>query len=237
MASGSRGYLSGLGGRAACFLFWRGTKKILGAGRFTDSSGAARRIPDKLFRIAGEFVPAGSNGERERKKADHHCRFAGRAGGSGENLPASDGRLHGPAPGICRVLSRLPGEDGELGPSRWSNSTGLRLVACQRAPGNGEQSLPWHGTRGGIPNFGREPAARIRVVFWAGFVLDFVCAQCGWGFFKCSRRARVCEQVPAGGRKDSSRNFAGREFCTMVQGLSLPIRFGGRHAAVHHRGE
>src|SRR5260221_3697097 len=179
MASGTWGDLSGLGGRAACLLFWRRAKKIFGAGGFADGGGTARRIPDKLFRIAGELVSAGGNGERQREKADHHCWFAGRAGRSGENVSASHSILRGLAARIRGILSGLPGKDGELGASRRANSAGIRLVACERAPGNGEQSLPGLGASRGIPHLGREPASWICVVFRTRFVLDFVRAQCG----------------------------------------------------------
>ena len=39
---------------ATCVLFWRGAKKIFGAGGFADGGGASRRISDELFRIAGD---------------------------------------------------------------------------------------------------------------------------------------------------------------------------------------
>ena len=66
MAGGAGGDLLRLGTRAACVLFWRGAEKIFGASGFASGNGTARRIPDELFGIAGEFVSARANGERQR---------------------------------------------------------------------------------------------------------------------------------------------------------------------------
>ena len=93
MAGGARSDLFGLGQGTARVLFWRGTKKIRGAGGFTDGGGAPTGIPDELFRIAGEFVPAGSNGKGQRDEINCHFRIGGRAGRRGENVPASDHRV------------------------------------------------------------------------------------------------------------------------------------------------
>src|SRR6266481_8734917 len=177
MAGGTRSNLFGLGCRATCILFWRGTEKILGTGGFADGDRASRGIPDKLFGIAGKFLSAGSDATRQREEVDRHCRFARRAGGSGKDLSASGERLRGLAARIGGLLSRLPGKDRERRASRCANPTGLRLGARERAPGNGEQSVSGHGTRRGIPHFGREPAPGICVVLRARFLLDFVRTQ------------------------------------------------------------
>src|SRR5258707_15544636 len=115
MAGGSRSDLFGLGGRAACVLFWRGAEKILGAGGLANGGGAPFRISKELFGIAGEFFPAGADGERQREEADRYCRVAGRGCRRGEDLSASY-QFFG---GFCwGVRGKLPGfirENGERG--------------------------------------------------------------------------------------------------------------------------
>ena len=49
--------------------------------------------------------------------------------------------------------------------------------------------------------------------------------------------ARFHQQVSAGRREGSARNFAEREPGSVVQGLSLPLGFRRCNAAVHHRDE
>ena len=237
MAGGARSDLFGLGSRAACVLFWRGDEKILGAGGFADSDGTSCRISNELFGIAGEFFPAGADGERQRGEGDRPRRVAGRAGGGGENLSASDDYLRGLAAGIRGILSGLPGKNGKRGTSRCPNAASLRLVARERAPRNGKQSLPGHGTCRGIPHLGREPASWICLVFWTRFILDFLRAQCCRGFFQRAHGAGVCEQIPAGRRQDPARNFAGRELRGLVQRLSLSVRLRRCNPALHHRNE
>src|SRR5258708_12786329 len=146
MAGGSRSDLFGLGGRAACVLFWRGAEKILGAGGLANGGGAPCRIPNELFGIAGEFFPAGADGERQREEADRYCRVAGRACRSGEDLSASDDFLRGFAAGVRGILPGLPREDGERGASRWANPGGLRFGPVQRVTMNCNQSLPSYST-------------------------------------------------------------------------------------------
>src|SRR5947207_14975457 len=95
MAGGTGSDLLGLDGRTACVLFWRRTEKNLGAGRLADGHGAARGIGKKLFGVAREFVPPGTNRERQGQKVDRYCGLDGRTAGGGENVCSSDYRLRG----------------------------------------------------------------------------------------------------------------------------------------------
>src|SRR5260370_35266409 len=134
MGRGARSDLFGLGSRAACVLLWRGDEKIFGVGGFADGDGTSCRISNELFGIAGEFFPAGADCERQREEGDCHRRVAGRAGGRGEDLSASDNFLWGLAPGIRGIRSGLPRTNGNRGTSRCPKPPTLRLVARGRAP-------------------------------------------------------------------------------------------------------
>src|ERR1700682_3213620 len=127
MAGGAGRHVSGLERAAARILFWRGTEKIFGAGGFADCNGAAFRISDQLFREAGEFVPAGSNGKRKRVQVDCHCRLAGGARGSREDLSTFDGRLRAVTEGFGGILSNVSGKNRKRGTARCTNPAGVRL--------------------------------------------------------------------------------------------------------------
>src|SRR5690242_10741406 len=107
MAGGAGSDVSGLGGVTACVLFWRRTEKVFSVYWFADSDRAARRVSDELFRIAGEFIPAGADGEGQREEVHCHCRIAGRTRSGGEDLSAPDDGLHAIMERLRRVLSRL----------------------------------------------------------------------------------------------------------------------------------
>src|SRR5438105_6388682 len=156
MAGGAGGDLFGLVGRAACVLFWRGAEKILGAGGLANGDGASRRIPDELFGIGGEFGSAGADGARQREEVDRYCGVAGRAGGGGENVCASDYRLRSTLEGIRGILRRRSWKNGERGTSGCADPGRVRVVASERVARHGQQSLPVHRTRGRIPHLGRE---------------------------------------------------------------------------------
>src|SRR5258707_594497 len=104
MASGSGGDLSGLGGRTTRVLFWRRTEKSFSVYWFAYGDGAARGVSDELFRFAGEFIPAGSDGERQREEVHRDCRVAGRAGGGGEDVSAFDIGLRAIMERLRRIL-------------------------------------------------------------------------------------------------------------------------------------
>src|SRR6266849_10096761 len=237
MAGGTWGDLSRLGRSAACILFWRGTEEILGVGGFADGSGAARGIPNELFGIAGKLVPTGGDEKGKRIEVDRDCGFIEREGGGGENVSALDVGLRAIMEGIGRVLSRLSGKNGERGTAGCADPAGLRLGAGKHSARNGEQSVAGDGAGCGVPDFGTKPAAGVRVVFWQGFVLDFAGAECSRRFCEFSGGAGVYRQIPAGRRQDSTRNFAGREFRELVQGLSVSVHFGGRYPTLHYCGE
>jgi len=84
---------------------------------------------------------------------------------------------------------------------------------------------------------GRRPASGLRVVLWARFSVDFICPECGGGLFHDPHGARLHQQVSARGRQSPARNFAECEPGSMVQGLSVRLRFSRCDAALHHRDE
>ena len=90
MACGARGDLFGLGRAATRVLFWRGAEEICGARGLSDGGRTSAGIPNELFGVAREFVPAWHNGEGKRVEVDRDCRVGGRASGRGENVPVSD---------------------------------------------------------------------------------------------------------------------------------------------------
>ena len=84
------------------------------------------------------------------------------------------------SPGLQRTAARIGGllpklsqPDGECGAARRTTAKGVRLVESQPGAGDGDESISWDGIGGGISHIGREPAAGIRVVLRARFVLDF----------------------------------------------------------------
>src|SRR6266446_6222334 len=70
-----------------------------------------------------------------------------------------------------------------------------------------------------------------------GLVLDVLRAQCLGRFFQFARGAGIYQQIPAGRRQDPARDFAGRQFCELVQGLSVSVRFRGCDSSVPYRGK
>ena len=97
-------------------------------------------------------------------------------------------------------------------------SLGTGLVAGYRTSGESQRpGFAWF--------FGRDS-------FWTSFALN------ASGDFSNSRTAlEFISKYQREDGKDSARDFAGRQFCELVQGLSVSVRFGGCDSSVHYRGQ
>ena len=164
--------------------------------------------------------------------------FGFRPGRCRENVPASADflrRLHARSVGdyyrayLDKTVSlELPDA---------ASAAGLRLGAHQHDSRHGEQSVPGNWLGCGISDFRSRTAAGVRMVLWPRFPLDFVCSQRRRRLCDHSHRARFHQQISARRRQGSARDLAERKPRSLVQGLSLRVRFCRCDATIHHRDE
>src|SRR5215469_1595106 len=116
-AGDARRHLPRLERAATCVLFWRGTREIRRVCRLSHRNRCSRRIPDQLFGIRDQFVPAGAHGKGQRDKTHCHRRFNGRPHRGREHLSAFDRGLRRTARGIPEILPGLSRAYGQPGTS------------------------------------------------------------------------------------------------------------------------
>ncbi len=111
----------------------------------------------------------------------------------------------------------------------WARISTIQGIVNNPVPGN------WLGC--GIPDIRSRTAARLCMVLWPRFPLDLVCSQRRGRLLDYSHRARFHKQISTRRRQGSARDLAECESRSLVQGLSLRVRFRRCDATIHHRDE